>query len=121
MSDFPPYQGGIKGGSALPLSRDIPPPIGTPLIKGYPPAYRHPPYQGGQGGSEAKSIFYLIITTYLLTRCYTKSAFNITTNSRSNFKNPVMDFSPYSPLPIKIEFHSCLGIKSDRVLNTSNK
>jgi hypothetical protein len=42
---------------------------------------RHPPYQGGQGGaprlsappllrgqggSEAKSIFYLIITTYLL-------------------------------------------------------
>ncbi|TRT79771.1 MAG: hypothetical protein EWV64_04690 [Microcystis flos-aquae Ma_QC_C_20070823_S18] len=42
----------------------------TPLIKGGlrgdPPAYRHPPYQGGQGGSEAKSIFYLIITTYLL-------------------------------------------------------
>ncbi|REJ52993.1 MAG: hypothetical protein DWQ56_22370 [Microcystis aeruginosa DA14] len=44
----PPYQGGI------------PPPIGTPLIKGGsprlsapplsrgdPPAYRHPPYQGG--------------------------------------------------------------------------
>jgi hypothetical protein len=26
---------------------------------------RHPPYQGGQGGSEAKSIFNLIITTYL--------------------------------------------------------
>ncbi len=23
----------------------------TPLIKGDPPAYRHPPYQGGQGGS----------------------------------------------------------------------
>ncbi|TRT90943.1 MAG: hypothetical protein EWV65_23280 [Microcystis flos-aquae Ma_QC_C_20070823_S18D] len=22
-----------------------------PLIKGDPPAYRHPPYQGGQGGS----------------------------------------------------------------------
>ncbi|ODV38012.1 hypothetical protein BFG60_2506 [Microcystis aeruginosa NIES-98] len=40
----------------------------TPLIKGGrgdAPAYRHPPYQGGQGGSEAKSIFNLIITTYL--------------------------------------------------------
>ncbi|GBE98018.1 hypothetical protein NIES298_22660 [Microcystis aeruginosa NIES-298] len=39
-----------------------------PLIKGGrgdPPAYRHHPYQGGQGGSEAKSIFNLIITTYL--------------------------------------------------------
>ncbi|GBE96098.1 hypothetical protein NIES298_03480 [Microcystis aeruginosa NIES-298] len=60
----PPYQGGI------------PPPIGTPLIKGGsprlsapplsrgdPPAYRHPPYQGGQGGS----IFNLIITSYLST------------------------------------------------------
>ncbi|OPF16145.1 hypothetical protein B1L04_22425 [Microcystis aeruginosa KW] len=42
----PPYQGG-QGGSAPPLSRDIPPPTGTPLIKGDPPAYRHPPYQGG--------------------------------------------------------------------------
>ncbi|OPF16193.1 hypothetical protein B1L04_26055 [Microcystis aeruginosa KW] len=36
--------------------------MGTPLIKGEPPAYRHPPYQGGQGGS----IFNLIITTYQL-------------------------------------------------------
>ncbi|TRV57565.1 MAG: hypothetical protein EWV53_06955 [Microcystis panniformis Mp_MB_F_20051200_S9] len=46
----------------------IPPPIGTPLIKGDrgdPPAYRHPPYQGGQGGSKTKSIFNLIETTYL--------------------------------------------------------
>ncbi|TRT78685.1 MAG: hypothetical protein EWV64_06645 [Microcystis flos-aquae Ma_QC_C_20070823_S18] len=64
----PPYQGGQVGS---PLSRGaggIPPPIGTPLIKGGrgdPPAYRHPPYQGRQGGSEAKSIFNLIITTYL--------------------------------------------------------
>ncbi|AKV66813.1 hypothetical protein VL20_1661 [Microcystis panniformis FACHB-1757] len=33
--------------------------------QGGSPAYRHPPYQGGQGGSEAKSIFNLIITTYL--------------------------------------------------------
>ncbi|TRV40869.1 MAG: hypothetical protein EWV70_00550 [Microcystis flos-aquae Mf_QC_C_20070823_S20] len=45
-----------------------------PLIKGGrgdPPAYRHPPYQGGQGGSEAKSIFNLIITTYLkILRCF---------------------------------------------------
>ena len=60
-----------------PLSRGIPPPIGTPLIKGDPPAYRHPPYQGGlrgdrhppyqggQGGSNLKSIFNLIITSYL--------------------------------------------------------
>ncbi|OPF18144.1 hypothetical protein B1L04_10530 [Microcystis aeruginosa KW] len=67
----------MKGGSTPPLSRDIPPPIGTPLIKGYPPAYRHPPYQGisprlsapplsrGAGGSKTKSIFNLIITTYL--------------------------------------------------------
>ncbi|GBE97031.1 hypothetical protein NIES298_12800, partial [Microcystis aeruginosa NIES-298] len=29
-----------------------------------PPAYRHPPYQGGQGGSNLKSIFNLIITSY---------------------------------------------------------
>jgi len=29
------------------------------------PAYRHPPYQGGQGGSNLKSIFNLIITSYL--------------------------------------------------------
>ncbi|TRU15458.1 MAG: hypothetical protein EWV60_00950 [Microcystis sp. Msp_OC_L_20101000_S702] len=56
---YPPYQGGRGGSprlSAPPLSRGaggIPPPIGTPLIK------------GGQGGSEAKSIFNLIITTYL--------------------------------------------------------
>ncbi|AVQ74279.1 hypothetical protein B5D77_09980 [Microcystis sp. MC19] len=52
--------------------------MGTPLIKGRsprlsapplsrvdPPAYRHPPYQGGQGGSNPKSIFNLIITSYL--------------------------------------------------------
>ncbi|REJ57893.1 MAG: hypothetical protein DWQ56_10040 [Microcystis aeruginosa DA14] len=28
-----------------------------PLSRGDPPAYRHPPYQGGQGGSNRKSIF----------------------------------------------------------------
>ncbi|OPF19225.1 hypothetical protein B1L04_07580 [Microcystis aeruginosa KW] len=43
----------------------------APLIKGGlrgdPPAYRHPPYQGGQGGSNLKSIFNLIITSYLIT------------------------------------------------------
>ncbi|OPF18980.1 hypothetical protein B1L04_06080 [Microcystis aeruginosa KW] len=64
----PPYQGGQGGSprlSAPPLSRGIPPPIGTPLIKGDPPAYRHPPYQGGRGGSNLKSIFNLIITSYL--------------------------------------------------------
>jgi hypothetical protein len=66
----PPYQGGSPRPSAPPLSRGIPPPIGTPLIKGDPPAYRHPPYQGGQGGSEAKSIFDLIITTYLSPNFY---------------------------------------------------
>ncbi|BAG02947.1 unknown protein [Microcystis aeruginosa NIES-843] len=41
----------------------------TPLIKGGrgdPPAYRHPPNQGGiKGGLKAKSIFNLIITSYL--------------------------------------------------------
>ena len=36
-----------------------------PLLRGEPPAYRHPPYQGGQGGSNLKSIFNLIITSYL--------------------------------------------------------
>ncbi|TRU15987.1 MAG: hypothetical protein EWV58_08820 [Microcystis aeruginosa Ma_MB_F_20061100_S19] len=46
MSDTPPL---IKGG------------------RGDPPAYRHPPYQGGQGGSNLKSIFNLIITSYLKT------------------------------------------------------
>ncbi len=35
------------------------------MIKEDPPAYRHPPYQGGQGGSRTKSIFNLIETTYL--------------------------------------------------------
>ncbi|OPF19952.1 hypothetical protein B1L04_00220 [Microcystis aeruginosa KW] len=35
------------------------------LLRGDPPAYRHPPYQGGQGGSNLKSIFNLIITSYL--------------------------------------------------------
>ncbi|TRU60423.1 MAG: hypothetical protein EWV48_12930 [Microcystis aeruginosa Ma_QC_C_20070823_S13] len=43
----------------------------TPLIKGGR-GDRHPPYQGGiKGGSEAKSIFNLIITTYLkILRCF---------------------------------------------------
>ncbi|ARI81013.1 hypothetical protein C789_368 [Microcystis aeruginosa FACHB-905 = DIANCHI905] len=41
----------LKIVSFPPLLRGIPPPIGTPLIKGDPPAYRHSPYQGGQGGS----------------------------------------------------------------------
>jgi len=74
-----------------PLLRGIPPPIGTPLIKGgrgdrHPPyqggqggsapPYQGgqggsaPPYQGGQGGSDAKSIFDLIITTYLSPNFY---------------------------------------------------
>jgi hypothetical protein len=43
----------------------------APLIKGGlrgdPPAYRHSPYQGGiKGGLKAKSIFNLIITSYLI-------------------------------------------------------
>jgi hypothetical protein len=42
------------------------------MIKGDPPAYRHPPYQGGQGGSRTKSIFNLIETTYLNILDYTK-------------------------------------------------
>ncbi|MDJ0539858.1 MAG: hypothetical protein PX481_14440, partial [Microcystis sp. M53603_WE2] len=29
------------------------------IINSDPPAYRHPPYQGGQGGSNLKSIFNL--------------------------------------------------------------
>jgi hypothetical protein len=37
----------------------------TPLIKGGLRGDRHPPYQGGQGGSNLKSIFNLIITSYL--------------------------------------------------------
>ncbi|KXS93259.1 hypothetical protein OA58_03695 [Microcystis aeruginosa NIES-88] len=47
-----------------PLLRGIPPPIGTPLIKGGR-GDRHPPYQGGKGGSNLKSILNLIITSYL--------------------------------------------------------
>jgi hypothetical protein len=31
-----------------------------------PPSYGHPPYQGGQGGSSAKRIVSLIVTSYLL-------------------------------------------------------
>ncbi|AVQ71335.1 MAG: hypothetical protein DWQ53_22260 [Microcystis flos-aquae DF17] len=45
MSDAPLIKGGLKGG----LRGD-----------------RHPPYQGGQGGSNLKSIFNLIITSYLI-------------------------------------------------------
>ncbi|AKV66776.1 hypothetical protein VL20_1620 [Microcystis panniformis FACHB-1757] len=37
-----------------------------PPYSGGSPAYRHPPYQGGQGGSNLKSIFNLIITSYLI-------------------------------------------------------
>ncbi|TRV22104.1 MAG: hypothetical protein EWV72_15860 [Microcystis flos-aquae Mf_QC_C_20070823_S10] len=44
MSDAPLIKGGLKGG----LRGD-----------------RHPPYQGGQGGSNLKSIFNLIITSYI--------------------------------------------------------
>ncbi|TRT65119.1 MAG: hypothetical protein EWV67_08555 [Microcystis sp. M_QC_C_20170808_M2Col] len=40
------------------------------LLRGDPPAYRHPPYQGGQGGSNLKSIFNLIITSYLSVTSY---------------------------------------------------
>ncbi|TRV33611.1 MAG: hypothetical protein EWV70_13465 [Microcystis flos-aquae Mf_QC_C_20070823_S20] len=44
--------------------------MGTPLIKGGLKGGlrgdRHPPYQGGQGGSNLKSIFNLIITSYNL-------------------------------------------------------
>ncbi|REJ55868.1 MAG: hypothetical protein DWQ56_14395 [Microcystis aeruginosa DA14] len=36
-----------------------------PLSRVDAPAYRHPPYQGGKGGSKTKSIFNLIETTYL--------------------------------------------------------
>ncbi len=36
-----------------------------PLLRVDPPAYRHHPYQGGQGGSNLKSIFNSIITSYL--------------------------------------------------------
>ncbi|BAG02406.1 unknown protein [Microcystis aeruginosa NIES-843] len=45
MSDAPLIKGGLKGG----LRGD-----------------RHPPYQRGQGGSNLKSIFNLIITSYLI-------------------------------------------------------
>ena len=33
-----------------------------------PPSYGHPPYQGGQGGSSAKRIVGLIVTSYLDSR-----------------------------------------------------
>ncbi|TRV39937.1 MAG: hypothetical protein EWV70_02225 [Microcystis flos-aquae Mf_QC_C_20070823_S20] len=48
MSDAPLIKGGLKGG----LRGD-----------------RHPPYQGGQGGSNLKSIFNLIITIGSLGCC----------------------------------------------------
>ena len=37
-------------------------------LKSYkiPPSYGHPPYQGGQGGSSAKTIVSLIVTSYLV-------------------------------------------------------
>ncbi|REJ55039.1 MAG: hypothetical protein DWQ56_16880 [Microcystis aeruginosa DA14] len=52
----------MKGGSPR-----LPAPL---LLRGDPPAYRHPPYQGGQGGSNLKSIFNLIITSYLSVTSY---------------------------------------------------
>ncbi|BAG05039.1 unknown protein [Microcystis aeruginosa NIES-843] len=36
-----------------------------PLLRGIPPPIGTPPYQGGQGGSNLKSILNLIITSYL--------------------------------------------------------
>ncbi|MCZ8288614.1 hypothetical protein, partial [Microcystis sp. LE19-59.1C] len=33
------------------------------IINSDPPAYRHPPYQGGQGGSKVISIFNLSISS----------------------------------------------------------
>ncbi|OPF18269.1 hypothetical protein B1L04_19855 [Microcystis aeruginosa KW] len=47
--------------------------MGTPLIKGGIRGDRHPPYQGGQGGSNLKSIFNLIITSYLCKNLSRKS------------------------------------------------
>ncbi|REJ54216.1 MAG: hypothetical protein DWQ51_07375 [Microcystis wesenbergii TW10] len=41
-----------------------------------PPAYRHPPYQGGQGGSNLKSIFNLIITSYLMSLAQNQTIYN---------------------------------------------
>jgi hypothetical protein len=41
-----------------------------------PPAYRHPPYQGGQGGSNLKSIFNLIITSYLMSLAQNQTIHN---------------------------------------------
>ncbi|TRV37207.1 MAG: hypothetical protein EWV70_07150 [Microcystis flos-aquae Mf_QC_C_20070823_S20] len=38
----------------------------APAYRHPPYHYRHPPYQGGQGGSNLKSIFDLIITSYLI-------------------------------------------------------
>ncbi|OPF17175.1 hypothetical protein B1L04_14005 [Microcystis aeruginosa KW] len=38
----------------------------APLIKGGLRGVPIPPYQGGQGGSNLKSIFNLIITSYLI-------------------------------------------------------
>ncbi|TRU45824.1 MAG: hypothetical protein EWV49_18155 [Microcystis aeruginosa Ma_QC_Ch_20071001_S25] len=47
---------------------------------------RHPPYQGGQGGSNPKSIFNLIITTYLIlfkiSCCTQPSTFLFLSNSK---------------------------------------
>ncbi|TRT91849.1 MAG: hypothetical protein EWV45_01020 [Microcystis flos-aquae Mf_QC_C_20070823_S10D] len=69
MIRHPLIKGGLRGGSAPPLSRVD------------PPAYRHPPYQGGQGGSNLKSIFNLIITSYLT---FKKAEFNLVEKNRNN-------------------------------------
>ncbi|TRT95254.1 MAG: hypothetical protein EWV65_15670 [Microcystis flos-aquae Ma_QC_C_20070823_S18D] len=64
MSDTPLIKGGLKGG----LRGDRHPPLIKGGLKGGLRGDRHPPYQGGQGGSNLKSIFNLIITSYLSTQ-----------------------------------------------------
>ncbi|REJ56824.1 hypothetical protein ED562_17645 [Microcystis aeruginosa FACHB-524] len=45
---------------------------------------RHPPYQGGQGGSNLKSIFNLIITSYLILANRTPQKLGLSDKIRSN-------------------------------------
>ncbi len=73
----------------------------APLIKGGlrgdPPVYRHPPYQGGQGGSNLKSIFNLIITSYLTYTTMSKKAkgFGQSPTPTRKFKDFLLAFGDF--------------------------
>ncbi|TRT76614.1 MAG: hypothetical protein EWV64_10805, partial [Microcystis flos-aquae Ma_QC_C_20070823_S18] len=65
------------------------------LIKGGLRGDRHPPYQGGQGGSNLKSILNLIITSYLGDHKNTLNKGTRATKYRHNEQGRLIFFWPH--------------------------